>query len=188
MDRRAANPCDCGQKQTRIGIVFGSASDVEKAAGLFDVLDKFEVGYEVTVISAHRTPDLLREYAKSAPSRGIKVLIAAAGLSAALPGVLASEVELPVIGLPIGVGSLNGLDALLAITQMPPGVPVASVGINSAKNAGLLALRILALDDGILREKLAQYKRAMAQDVLKKTSSLKEKGFCVWIGHSDRNF
>ena len=143
-------------KQTvQVGIVLGSASDLDKVKPLFGVLDEFGVSYELAVISAHRTPKLLDEYARSVSSRGIKVVIAAAGLSAALPGVLASLVDVPVIGIPVSTGTLDGMDALLSISQMPPGVPVACVGIDSARNAGLLAVRILSLTDTSLAARLA---------------------------------
>ncbi|QUL97637.1 MAG: 5-(carboxyamino)imidazole ribonucleotide mutase [Candidatus Fermentithermobacillus carboniphilus] len=169
------------RKSREIGIVLGSTSDIDKVSSLFSVLDEFEVPYEVAIISAHRTPHLLREYAKDAPSRGVKVIIAAAGLSAALPGALAAEVDLPVIGLPISTPPLNGVEALLAMAQMPPGVPVASVGIDSGKNAALLALRILALYRPELYERLAGYRENLARDVLEKAGLLRDKGLPVWV-------
>jgi len=163
-----------------VGVVLGSASDMGKVQALFDTLAGFGVSYEVAVISAHRTPGLLREYAKSAPLRGIKVIIACAGLSAALPGALAGETDLPVIGLPLAVGPLNGIDALLSIAQMPPGVPVAALGIDSAKNAALMAVKILAVADiGLLRE-LSQARESMATEVRKKAEVLKDKGIPLW--------
>ena len=128
-----------------IGILVGSESDRERMQGAFDLLDKEGVGYEFDVRSAHRTPDAVAEYAKSARERGLRVLICGAGLSAALPGVVAAHTDLPVIGVPLksSLSVLDGLDALLAITQMPPGVPVAAVGVDNARNAAALALRIL---------------------------------------------
>jgi phosphoribosylaminoimidazole carboxylase PurE protein len=128
-----------------VGILVGSESDRERMQGAFDVLDKEGVGYEFDVRSAHRTPDAVAEYAKSARERGLRVLICGAGLSAALPGVVAAHTDLPVIGVPLksSLSVLDGLDALLAITQMPPGVPVAAVGVDNARNAAALALRIL---------------------------------------------
>ncbi len=166
--------------QCEIGIVLGSRSDLERVQTLFRLFDEFEVAYELAVISAHRAEELLREYARSVSTRGLKVLIAAAGLSAALPGVLASQVNIPVIGLPIGAGNLEGIDALLSITQMPPGVPVACVGIDSAENAGLLALRILSLKDGSLASKLKARKETMAQNAVKTMKVLQEEGYPVW--------
>jgi phosphoribosylaminoimidazole carboxylase PurE protein len=128
-----------------VGILVGSESDRERMQGAFDLLDKEGVGYEFDVRSAHRTPDAVAEYARSARERGLRVLICGAGLSAALPGVVAAHTDLPVIGVPLKstLSVLDGLDALLAITQMPPGVPVAAVGVDNARNAAALALRIL---------------------------------------------
>jgi phosphoribosylaminoimidazole carboxylase PurE protein len=128
-----------------VGILVGSESDRERMQGAFDLLDKEGVGYEFDVRSAHRTPDAVADYARSARERGLRVLICGAGLSAALPGVVAAHSDLPVIGVPLksSLSVLDGLDALLAITQMPPGVPVAAVGVDNARNAAALALRIL---------------------------------------------
>jgi 5-(carboxyamino)imidazole ribonucleotide mutase len=129
-----------------VGILVGSESDRERMQGAFDLLDKEGVGYEFDVRSAHRTPDAVTEYARSARERGLRVLICGAGLSAALPGVVAAHTDLPVIGVPLksSLSVLDGLDALLAITQMPPGVPVAAVGVDNARNAAALAVRILS--------------------------------------------
>ena len=128
-----------------VGILVGSESDRERMQGAFDLLDKEGVGYEFDVRSAHRTPDAVTEYARTARERGLRVLICGAGLSAALPGVVAAHTDLPVIGVPLksSLSVLDGLDALLAITQMPPGVPVAADGVDNARNAAALALRIL---------------------------------------------
>ena len=130
---------------TVIGILVGSESDRERMQPAFDLLDERGVGYEFEVRSAHRTPDAVAEYARTARERGLRVLICGAGLSAALPGVVAAHTDLPVIGVPLrsSLSVLDGLDALLAITQMPPGVPVAAVGVDNARNAAALALRIL---------------------------------------------
>lgn len=155
-----------------IGIVMGSNSDAERLKGAFDVLKELEVPFEVTIASAHRTPKDVANYAKKAKDRGIKVIIAAAGLSAALPGVLAAHTTLPVIGLPLEVGPLKGMDALLAMAQMPPGIPVATVGIGQAVNAALLAVQILSLQDSSYNKKTAQYREkaskkvSMARDAL----------------------
>jgi 5-(carboxyamino)imidazole ribonucleotide mutase len=128
-----------------VGILVGSESDRERMQGAFDLLEKEGVAYEFDVRSAHRTPDAVAEYARNARGRGLRVLICGAGLSAALPGVVAAHTDLPVIGVPLksSLSVLDGLDALLAITQMPPGVPVAAVGVDNARNAAELALRIL---------------------------------------------
>jgi phosphoribosylaminoimidazole carboxylase PurE protein len=128
-----------------VGILVGSESDRDRMQGAMDVLDEQGIGWEFDVRSAHRTPDAVAEYAKSARERGIRVLICGAGLAAALPGAVAAHTDLPVIGVPLksSLSVLDGLDALLAIAQMPPGVPVAAVGVDNAKNAGHLAARIL---------------------------------------------
>jgi phosphoribosylaminoimidazole carboxylase PurE protein len=128
-----------------VGILVGSESDRERMQGALDVLEKEGVGYEFDVRSAHRSPDAVAEYARTARARGLRVLICGAGLSAALPGAVAAHTDLPVIGVPLksSLSVLDGLDALLAITQMPPGVPVAAVGVDNARNAAALALRIL---------------------------------------------
>jgi len=130
-----------------VGILVGSESDRERMQGAMDELEKRGIAWEFEVRSAHRTPDAVAEYARAAQGRGIKVLICGAGLAAALPGVVAAHTELPVIGVPLrsSLSVLDGLDALLSIVQMPPGVPVATVGVDNAKNAGVLAARILAL-------------------------------------------
>jgi phosphoribosylaminoimidazole carboxylase PurE protein len=128
-----------------VGILVGSESDRERMQGAFDLLEQEGVGYEFDVRSAHRTPDAVAEYARTARERGIRVLICGAGLSAALPGAVAAHTDLPVIGVPLksSLSVLDGLDALLAVTQMPPGVPVAAVGVDNARNAAALAVRIL---------------------------------------------
>ena len=130
-----------------VGILVGSDSDVERMQPALDELDERGIGYELEVRSAHRTPDAVADYARSARERGLRVLIAGAGLAAALPGVVAAHTDLPVIGVPLrsSLSVLDGLDALLSIVQMPPGVPVATVGVDNAKNAAVLAARILAL-------------------------------------------
>jgi 5-(carboxyamino)imidazole ribonucleotide mutase len=130
-----------------VGILVGSDSDVERMRPALDELDERGIGYELEVRSAHRTPDAVAEYARAARERGLRVLIAGAGLAAALPGVVAAHTDLPVIGVPLrsSLSVLDGLDALLSIVQMPPGVPVATVGVDNAKNAAVLAARILAL-------------------------------------------
>ena len=130
-----------------VGILVGSESDRERMQGAIDELDKRDIGYEFEVRSAHRTPDAVAEYARTARERGLRVLICGAGLAAALPGVVAAHTELPVIGVPLrsSMSVLDGLDALLSIVQMPPGVPVATVGVDNAKNAAVLAARILAV-------------------------------------------
>lgn len=143
-----------------VGIVLGSKSDLFVGKKAAEALAELGVPYEITVASAHRTPDDVVAYARKARERGLNVLIGVAGLSAALPGVLAAHSNLPVVGVPVSSGTLGGEDALLAVTQMPPGIPVGSVGIDGAKNAALLAARILALSDRSLLERLESQARA----------------------------
>lgn len=155
-----------------VGIIMGSDSDLEVMKDAAEVLDELGILYELTVVSAHRTPDRMYEYAKNASEKGLKVIVAGAGGSAHLPGMTASLTILPVIGVPIKTKNLDGLDSLLSIVQMPPGVPVATVAINGAKNAGILAASILALHDATLAEKLQKYKDAMRTSVEEKAEKL----------------
>ena len=141
-----------------VGIVMGSKSDTETMQKAAVLLERFGIGYEIVVTSAHRNPEKTMQYAKGAASRGLKTLIAGAGLSAALPGVLAAHTTLPVIGVPIASGPLNGVDALYSIVQMPSGVPVATVGINNAKNAAILAAQMLALSYPDIAKRLAEFR------------------------------
>ena len=145
-----------------VGIIMGSKSDEPTMQKATAVLDELGVAWDMTVSSAHRNPDRTGEYARTAADRGLKVIIAGAGLAAALPGVLAAHTTLPIIGVPIASGALNGVDALYAIVQMPPGVPVATVGIDNARNAAVLAAQILALSDDGVKERLAAYKQKLA--------------------------
>lgn len=156
----------------KIGIIMGSASDKEVVEKGVSVLGELGVSFEVAVASAHRTPEDAANYAKNAGNRGIEVIIAVAGLSAALPGVVAAATTLPVIGVPVKGGALDGLDALLSIAQMPPGVPVASVGLNGAKNACLMAARILAVHDAALAEKMSGWTENEKQKVIKSRAKL----------------
>lgn len=149
-----------------VGIIMGSTSDYNVMVEACKVLDELQVGYEKDVVSAHRTPDKMFDYAEKAKERGIKVIIAGAGGAAHLPGMVASKTLLPVIGVPVKTSTLNGLDSLLSIVQMPGGIPVATVAINQAKNAALLACRILALNDEALNSRLESYVKKMQQDVL----------------------
>jgi 5-(carboxyamino)imidazole ribonucleotide mutase len=146
----------------RVGILLGSTSDEEKAKAAAVMLEKFGVEYELEVLSAHRDPRRVADYAASAADRGLQVLIAAAGKAAALPGVLAAHTTLPVIGLPIYTPQLGGLDSLASMVQMPSGVPVATVGLDAAVNAGILALQILAVGDERLRGELQEFKDQLA--------------------------
>lgn len=154
----------------------GSTSDLpimEKAA---KVLDQFEIPFEMNALSAHRTPSEVEDFAKNAAGRGVKVVIAAAGMAAALPGVIAAQTTLPVIGVPIN-STLDGMDALLSIVQMPPGIPVATVGINGAMNAGLLAVQMLSLSDDELAKKFAEYKASLKEKIVKANEDLSKVQF-----------
>ncbi|HHY41792.1 MAG TPA: 5-(carboxyamino)imidazole ribonucleotide mutase, partial [Thermoanaerobacterales bacterium] len=144
-----------------VGIIMGSDSDLPVMQEAAKVLEEFGVNYEITIVSAHRTPDRMFDYAKNAQSRGIEVIIAGAGGAAHLPGMVAAISTLPVIGVPVKTSSLNGLDSLLSIVQMPAGVPVATVAINNAKNAGLLALQILGIKYPEIQEKIQKYRDNM---------------------------
>ena len=148
-----------------VGILMGSKSDLEVMSEAAKVLGEFGIATEMKVASAHRTPELVQEYVASAKARGIKIIIAGAGGAAHLAGVCAAHTTLPVIGVPVQSKSLNGLDSLLSTVQMPSGVPVATVGIGAAKNAGLLAVQMLALSDAGLAAKLASYRKKMSDDV-----------------------
>ncbi len=159
--------------KARVSIIMGSTSDLpvmEKAA---KILDEMGVFFEMNALSAHRTPQEVEQFAREAEGRGIQVIIAGAGMAAALPGVIAANTTLPVIGVPIK-GMLDGLDALLSIVQMPPGIPVATVGVNGAQNAGLLALEMLALGDEDLAGKLKIYKENLKQKIVKANAELSE--------------
>ena len=159
-----------------VSIIMGSTSDLpilEKAAKFFD---EMEIPFEMNALSAHRTPGKVEEFARNAKSRGIKVIIAAAGMAAHLPGVIAAMTPLPVIGLPIN-STLDGMDSLLAIVQMPPGIPVATVGINAGQNAAILACQILASGDEEIARRLEAFKASLAQKIVKANADLKEVKF-----------
>ena len=160
-----------------VGIIMGSDSDLPVMRGAADILSEFKIPYEITIVSAHRTPDRLYEYAKTAKERGFKIIIAGAGGSAHLPGMAASLTTLPVIGVPIMTKALGGIDSLYSIVQMPPGIPVATVAINGAKNAGILAASILSVSDESLAEKLEKYKQDLNRLVYEKIDSLKLVGY-----------
>ncbi len=152
----------------QIGIIMGSDSDLVIMQKAIDTCKEFEIGYEVKILSAHRTPVEHSEYSKTAAARGLKVIIAAAGGAAHLPGVTAANTILPVIGVPIMSKTLNGIDSLLSIVQMPSGVPVATVAIDGAKNAALLAIQIIGTSDDKVRNKLIEYKKKMAEESMNK--------------------
>ncbi|MBP7512150.1 MAG: 5-(carboxyamino)imidazole ribonucleotide mutase [Bacteroidia bacterium] len=159
----------------KVGIIMGSDSDLEVMKEAAKVLEDFKVSFEITVVSAHRTPERMFTYAKEAKGRGLQLIIAGAGGAAHLPGMVAAITTLPVIGVPVQLKTLSGLDSLLSIVQMPGGVPVATVAINNAKNAGLLAVQILALQNESLSESVQAYKDKMRDEVLVKAEKV-EKG------------
>lgn len=160
----------------KVGIVMGSDSDLPVMNKAADVLDELNIDYEMNIISAHREPDIFFEWAANAENNGIKVIIAGAGMAAHLPGMCAAIFPLPVIGIPMYSKSLNGNDALYSILQMPPGIPVATVAIDGAKNAALLAAKILAVNDDALLSKLRDYSEKMKNEVIAKDERLKKAG------------
>lgn len=165
-----------------VSIIMGSDSDLQVMVGTAKVLEDFKVPYEKHIISAHRNPQGLIEQVKRDVVHGTKIFIASAGLAAHLPGVIAAQTTLPVIGVPIKAkSSPEGLDALLSIAQMPPGVPVATVAINGAKNAALLAVQILAIEDKALQEKITAYKKNMKETVEKKSEDLQKLGIQEYL-------
>ncbi len=162
--------------QLKVGIIMGSDSDLPVMKGAADVLKKFDIPFEITIVSAHRTPQRMMEYATTAHSRGLKVIIAGAGGAAHLPGMVASLTVLPVIGVPIkSSNSIDGWDSILSILQMPNGVPVATVALNAAKNAGILAAEILAIADDSLSLKLVNFKNEMKESVEEKAELMKKE-------------
>ncbi len=167
-----------------IGIIMGSDSDLPVMEAAAKQLEEFGIPFELTVVSAHRTPNRMVEYASTAADRGLKVIIAGAGGAAHLPGMVASLTILPVIGVPVkSSNSLDGWDSLLSILQMPNGIPVATVAVNASKNAGILAASILAISDKALTEKMQKFKFSMEAEVLKKAEALSTKG---WSNQFDK--
>ncbi|BAZ40095.1 phosphoribosylaminoimidazole carboxylase catalytic subunit [Calothrix sp. NIES-4101] len=162
---------------TLIGIIMGSDSDLPTMKDAIAICEEFDVACEVAIVSAHRTPERMFEYAKTAHERGIKVIIAGAGGAAHLPGMVASLTPLPVIGVPVSSRQLQGIDSLYSIVQMPAGIPVATVAIGNAKNAGLLAVQILATQQPDLLVKVQKYRQDLQQSVMAKQSKLEEIGY-----------
>lgn len=165
----------------KVGIVMGSDSDMPVMAKAADVLDEFGVEYEMRIISAHRNPETLKAFTEDLTEKGAKVIIAGAGKAAALPGVCASMFPLPVIGIPMKTSDLGGVDSLYSIVQMPTGVPVATVAINGAANAGLLAVQILAAGDEALLNKLNEYRKKQAEGVETKDAKLQKEGRSAFL-------
>jgi 5-(carboxyamino)imidazole ribonucleotide mutase len=160
-----------------IGIIMGSDSDLPTMKAAIEICEKFAVAYEVAIVSAHRTPERMVEYAQTAHQRGLKVIIAGAGGAAHLPGMVAALTPLPVIGVPVQTKTLAGVDSLYSIVQMPAGIPVATVAIGNATNAGLLAVQILATSDGELLTKVQSYRDSLKEMVLEKQAKLEQVGY-----------
>lgn len=161
----------------KVGIIMGSDSDMPVMAKAADVLEEFGIDYEMTIISAHREPDVFYEYAKSAEEKGFRVIIAGAGMAAHLPGMCAAIFPMPVIGIPMHTTSLGGRDSLYSIVQMPSGIPVATVAINGGVNAGLLAAKILAVSDEALLQKVKDYSQSLKEQVKAKDAKLQQTGY-----------
>lgn len=168
-------------QEKKVGIVMGSDSDMPVMAKAADILEELGIPYEMSIISAHREPDVFYEYAKSAEEKGFKVIIAGAGMAAHLPGMCAAIFPMPVIGIPMHTTSLGGRDSLYSIVQMPSGIPVATVAINGGANAGLLAAKILATSDPALLQKLKDYSAGLKEQVEAKDAKLKERGYKAYL-------
>lgn len=173
------------KNQPRVAIIMGSDSDLPVMQAAAKVLDQFKIAYELTIVSAHRTPERIFEYVKNARLKGIQVIIAGAGGAAHLPGMIASIFLLPVIGVPVKTSTLSGVDSLYSIVQMPRGVPVATVGIGNAQNAGLLAIAILATKDNALQKKLELYRKKIKSEVIRKAQKLVKIGYKKYLKDSD---
>ena len=165
----------------KVGIVMGSDSDLKVMSKAADMLEELGIEYELTIISAHREPDELIEWTRCACDRDVKVIIAGAGMAAALPGMCAALFALPVIGVPLSGKNLDGMDAVFSIMQMPPGVPVATVAIDGAKNAAILAAKILAAGDDVILEKIKKYTADMKAQVVAKDAKLKQVGYKQYL-------
>ena len=159
-----------------VSIIMGSTSDLPVMEGAAKILEEFEIPFEMNALSAHRTPEKVEEFAKSAYDRGIRVIIAGAGMAAHLPGVIAAMTPIPIIGVPIKA-TLDGMDSLLAIVQMPPGIPVATVAINGARNAGILAVQILATDKHDLHQKVIAFKEDLKEKIVKANEELSKVSY-----------
>lgn len=168
-------------KKPIVAIVMGSDSDLPIMQEAAQIMDEFGVAYEIAVVSAHRSPDIMFDFAKKAVKKGLKVIISGAGGAAHAPGMVAACTTLPVIGVPIMTKTLNGVDSLYSIVQMPPGIPVATVGINAARNAGLLALKILAVEDKKIRTKLENFMESLKKSVVDKSIKLAKIGYKEYV-------
>lgn len=173
-------------KMAKVGIVMGSDSDMPVMSKAADILEKFGIDYEMTIISAHREPDVFFQYAKSAEEKGMKVIIAGAGMAAHLPGMCAAIFPMPVIGVPMHTTSLGGKDSLYSIVQMPSGIPVATVAINGGMNAGILAAKILATSDEELLKRLKAYSEEMKEGVMEKDAKLQKLGYKEYMAEKGK--
>ncbi len=169
----------------KVGIIMGSDSDLPVMQQAALMMEELEIPYEITVVSAHRTPERLYEYAKSAAKRNLQCIIAGAGGAAHLPGMVAALTHLPVIGVPVQSKTMNGLDSLYSIVQMPPGIPVATMAINGAKNAGLFAGKIIAITDKEVEQKIIAYREFSCETVLEKAQSLEQMGHVEYLKNMD---
>jgi 5-(carboxyamino)imidazole ribonucleotide mutase len=174
-------------KKPIVAVLMGSDSDLPVMQDAAKILDDFEIPYELTVLSAHRTPEKMFDYATSAVSRGIKVIISGAGGAAHAPGMIAALTPLPVIGVPIMTKFMGGLDSLLSINQMPSGIPVATVAVNGAKNAGLLAINILGVSDKKIQNKILAFKKELKNGVLKKADKLEKIKYKQYLNEINKN-
>lgn len=165
----------------KVAIIMGSDSDLDVMQGAAQILDQFEVEYELTIVSAHRTPKRMYDFAEAARQNGFEVIIAGAGGAAHLPGMVAAISDLPVIGVPVSSKSLKGMDSLLSIVQMPKGIPVATVAINNSSNAGLLAVRILSINNPVIAEKLKWFNQDQENTVIKKAEKLEKIGYKSYL-------
>lgn len=165
----------------KVGIIMGSDSDLPVMSEAAKMLDHFEIPYEITIVSAHRTPDRMFDYAKTAKARGLNVIIAGAGGAAHLPGMVASLTSLPVIGVPVKTSTMSGIDSLYSIVQMPGGIPVATMAINGAKNAGILAAKIIGTFDEKVSKALISYASSLESEVLEKAEKLNKMGYCDYL-------
>lgn len=169
----------------KVGIIMGSDSDLTVMQEAAKMLEYFGITFEITVVSAHRTPQRMYDYAAKAHERGIKVIIAGAGGAAHLPGMVASITHLPVVGVPVKSSNMSGLDSLYSIVQMPPGVPVATMAINGAKNAGIMAAQILGAQDENIAQKVKDYKKRLNEEVMEKATRLEKIGYEDYLNKQD---
>lgn len=169
----------------KVAIIMGSESDLPVMQEAARMLENFDISFDLTIVSAHRTPDRLVEFSKKAHEKGYKVIIAGAGGAAHLPGMVASFTHLPVVGVPVKSSNMSGLDSLYSIVQMPPGVPVGTMAINGSKNAGLYAVQILAAQDEQIAQKLMDYKKRIAEEVVEKATKLEKIGYEDYLNKSD---